>query len=121
MPIRVTAIARHLIDPANMVYYIDMEGSIWEANVHTLAVKRLFKKPVPGWHAKGGYTSQGRLVVSNNGEHKLLATTSDLLAGGEAKTPEERGVLAEFDGTNWNIVERRQFTEVTGPTRNLRR
>ena len=57
MPIRVTAIARHLKDPANMVYYIDMEGSIWEANVHTLQVNRLFKKPVPGWHGKGGYTS----------------------------------------------------------------
>ncbi|NNE55384.1 MAG: sulfatase, partial [Flavobacteriales bacterium] len=57
MPIRVTAIARHLTDPKNLVYYIDMEGSIWEANVHTLVVKQLFKKPVPGWHGKGGYTS----------------------------------------------------------------
>ena len=45
MPIRVTAIARHLDDPKNLVYYVDMEGSIWEANVHTLAVTRLFKKP----------------------------------------------------------------------------
>ncbi|QDT10929.1 sulfatase-like hydrolase/transferase [Stieleria marina] len=114
MPIRVTAIARHLTDPANMVYYIDMEGSIWEANVHTLAVKRLFKKPVPGWHSKGGYTSQGRLVISNNGELHV-GDYKDVLVGGKAKTPEEGGVLAEFDGTNWKIVERRQFTEVTGP------
>ncbi|WP_286178182.1 sulfatase-like hydrolase/transferase [Rhodopirellula sp. JC639] len=114
MPIRVTAIARHLSDPKNMVYYIDMEGSIWEANVHTLQVKRLFKKPVPGWHGKGGYTSQGRLVISNNGELHV-GDYNDVLVGGEAKTPEERGVLAEFDGTNWRIVERRQFTEVTGP------
>ncbi|TWU51392.1 hypothetical protein [Rubripirellula reticaptiva] len=115
MPIRVTAIARHLKDPANMVYYIDMEGSIWEANVHTLAVKRLFKKPVPGWHGKGGYTSQGRLVISNNGELHV-GSYQDVLVGGEAKNEEERGVLAEFDGTNWKIVERRQFTEVTGPS-----
>ncbi|WP_146389853.1 sulfatase-like hydrolase/transferase [Allorhodopirellula solitaria] len=114
MPIRVTAIARHLTDPANMVYYIDMEGSIWEANVHTLAVKRLFKKPVPGWHSKGGYTSQGRLVVSNNGELHV-GNYDDVLVGGEAKTPEERGVLAEFDGKDWKIIERRQYTEVTGP------
>ncbi|MDV6030199.1 MAG: sulfatase-like hydrolase/transferase [Phycisphaera sp. RhM] len=114
MPIRVTAIARHLVDPENMVYYVDMEGSIWEANVHTLAVKRLFKKPVPGWHGKGGYTSQGRLVISNNGELHV-GDYKDVLVGGEAKTPEERGVLAEFDGTNWKIVERRQYTEVTGP------
>jgi hypothetical protein len=114
MPIRVTAIARHLTDPKNKVYYIDMEGSIWEANVHTLAVKRLFKKPVPGWHSKGGYTSQGRLVVSNNGELHV-GNYNDLLVGGVAKIEEERGVLAEFDGKEWSIVERRQFTEVTGP------
>lgn len=114
MPIRVTAIARHLKDPANMVYYIDMEGSIWEANVHTLAVNRLFKKPVPGWHGKGGYTSQGRLVVSNNGELHV-GSYKDVLVGGEAQNEEERGVLAEYDGTNWKIIERRQFTEVTGP------
>ncbi len=115
MPIRVTAIARHLSDPANMVYYIDMEGSIWEANVHTLAVKRLFKKPVPGWHGKGGYTSQGRLVVSNNGELHV-GNYNDVLVGGEAENEEERGVLAEFDGKHWTIIERRQFTEVTGPS-----
>ena len=115
MPMRVTAITRHLKDPENMVYYIDMEGAIWEANVHTLEVNRLFKKPVPGWHGKGGYVSQGRLVVSNNGEHRV-GDYKDLKAGGEAKTEEERGVLAEWDGQEWRIVERRQFTEVTGPT-----
>lgn len=115
MPIRVTAIARHLIDPTNMVYYIDMEGSIWEANVHTLAVKRLFKKPIPGWHSKGGYTSQGRLVISNNGELSA-GNYDDVLVGGDAKKEEERGVLAEWDGKEWRIIERRQYTEVTGPS-----
>lgn len=114
MPIRVTAIARHLTDPANMVYYIDMEGSIWEAEVHTLNVNRLFRKPVPGWHGKGGYTSQGRLVVANNGELHV-GDYKDVLAGGAAGHKEERGVLAEFNGEKWKIVERRQFTEVTGP------
>lgn len=114
MPIRVTAIARHLSDPANKVYYVDMEGSIWEADVHTLAVKRLFKKPVPGWHAKGGYTSQGQLVISNNGELSA-GDYDDLLVGGEAETAEERGVLAAYDGSQWEVVERRQYTEVTGP------
>ncbi len=114
MPMRVTAIARHLTDPANMVYYIDMEGSIWEANVNTLEVNRLFKKPVPGWHGKGGYTSQGRLVISNNGELHV-GTYKDILVGGQATSPEERGVLAEYDGRNWSIIERRQYTDVTGP------
>jgi hypothetical protein len=114
MPIRVTAITRHLVDPINMVYYVDMEGSIWEANVHTLEVKRLFRKPVPGWHGKGGYVSQGRLVVSNNGEH-AAGTYDDLLVGGHPTNSEERGVLAEFDGEAWRIIERRQYTDVTGP------
>lgn len=114
MPMRVTAITRHLIDPVNLVYYVDMEGSIWEANVHTLEAKRLFRKPVPGWHGKGGYVSQGRLVISNNGEH-AAGTYDDLLVGGHPANGEERGVLAEFDGQTWNIIERRQYTDVTGP------
>ncbi|MEQ1902766.1 MAG: hypothetical protein ABL888_01110 [Pirellulaceae bacterium] len=113
MPMRVTAIARHLQDPANMVYYIDMEGAIWEANVHTLKITRLFNKPVPGWHAKGGYTSQGRLVISNNGE-LAVGDYRELLVGGKAQG-EERGVLAEWDGKEWRIVERHQYTDVTGP------
>jgi hypothetical protein len=114
MPIRVTAITRHLSDPANKVYYVDMEGSIWEADVHTLAVTQLFKKPVPGWHAKGGYVSQGRLVISNNGELSA-GSYKDLLVGGKAETEEDRGVLAQYDGKNWSIIERRQYTDVTGP------
>ncbi|MCG8652519.1 MAG: sulfatase-like hydrolase/transferase, partial [Pirellulales bacterium] len=115
MPMRVTAIARHLKDPQNMVYYVGMEGSVWEANVHTLEVTRLYEKPVPGWHGKGGYSGQGRLVISNNGEHKA-GSYAPLLVGGPAKKgSEEAGVLAEWDGNDWRIVERRQFTEVTGP------
>ncbi|MCA9248802.1 MAG: hypothetical protein KDA42_16865, partial [Planctomycetales bacterium] len=114
MPGRITAIARHLKDPANMVYYSDMEGMVYEANVHTLAVTKLFHKPVPGWHGKGAYTAQGRLVVANNGEH-AAGTYRDLLVGGPARDADEAGVLAEWDGAQWSIVERRQFTDVTGP------
>jgi len=42
---------------------------IHELNIHTLEVNKLFHKSVPGWHAKGAYVSQGRLVIANNGEH----------------------------------------------------
>jgi hypothetical protein len=77
-------------------------------------VKKLFHKPVPGWHAKGGYSGQGRLVVSNNGE-LAVGNYEDLLVGGPAKRKDEAGVLAEWDGKTWKIVERRQFTDVTGP------
>lgn len=114
MPMRVTAIARHLLDPAHKVYYIDMEGSIWEADVDTLEVRQLFKKPVPGWHGKGGYTSQGRLIVSNNGELPV-GDYKDLLVGSKSRNLDEAGVLAEWDGNEWRIIERRQFTDITGP------
>ena len=43
MPGRMTATARHLTDPENMVYFYDMEGKVYEVNVHTLAVKKLFE------------------------------------------------------------------------------
>lgn len=112
---RLTAVARHLTDPANMVYFFDMEGPVYEVNVHTLETKKLFEKPVPGWHGKGGYTSQGRLVISNNGELAAGKYPAAFAAKLPPKSPEDAGVLAEWDGKEWRIIERHQFTEVTGP------
>ena len=97
---------------------IDMEGPIWEVDVQTLEATRLFVKPVPGWHAKGGYTGQGRLIVANNGELRtadLDSLTWEAPERSWSKGPEDAGVLAEFDGTSWTIVARRPHTEVTGP------
>ena len=113
MPGRLTAIMRHLTDPENRVYYFDMEGMLYEANVHTLEVTKLFQKPLPGWHGKGAYTAQGRVVFANNGER-----SGDVYKGPldtKPDDPESAGVLAEWDGTEWRLVERRQFTDVTGP------
>ncbi|MBM4093547.1 MAG: hypothetical protein FJ276_29685 [Planctomycetes bacterium] len=115
MPGRLTAIARHLKDPAKMVYYFDMEGMLYEANVHTLEVRKLFQKPVPGWHGKGGYTSQGRLVVANNGEREKFGDPADLQVEDMPPHPENAGCLAQWDGQRWELIERRQFTDVTGP------
>ena len=112
---RMTAIARHLTDPANLVYFYDMEGAVYEVNVHSLAVKKLFTKPVPGWHGKGAYTAQGRLVIANNGEEPVGGIKIEDLAELPPKTSEDRGVLAEYDGKSWRILERHQFTDVTGP------
>ena len=113
---RLTAIARHLKDPENMVYYYDMEGMLYEVNVHTLAVNKLYHDPLPGWHGKGGYTSQGKLVLSNNGE----VSSGEHGTTGNWKVdtvdvfgPRKNGILAEFDGENFKIVERRQYTDVT--------
>ncbi len=126
---RLTAIARHLKDPKNMVYYYDMEGMLYEVNVHTLKVNKLFQDPLPGWHGKGGYTSQGKLVLANNGEHasegKVTHDTDDWesehykwmdnwkVAKEGVFGSENLGILAEFDGENFKIVERRQYTDVT--------
>ena len=117
MPGRLTATARHLTNPENYVYIQDMEGKVYEVNVHTLEATKLFEKPVPGWHGKGAYTGQGRYVISNNGEGqgKLKIKEDWLQVGAEAQSPEEMGVLAEWDGETWRIIERKQFTDVTGP------
>ncbi|AXY73896.1 hypothetical protein D3H65_07840 [Paraflavitalea soli] len=116
MPGRMTATARHLSDPANKVYFYDMEGMLYEVNVHTLAVNKLFNKPVPGWHGKGGYTAQKQLIIANNGEHKVFDIKStDLQVGGAPVSKEDMGVLASWDGKTWKIIERKQFTDVTGP------
>ncbi len=112
MPGRITAIARHLTDPENRVYYYDMEGMLYEANVHTLEVKKLYHNPLPGWHGKGGYTSQGKLVLANNGEAGENPKDWQVPVEGQ-KGPEKYGVLAEFDGRNFTVVERKQFTDVT--------
>jgi hypothetical protein len=115
---RITAVARHLTDPANKVYVFDMEGPIWEVDVRTLHATRLFVKPVPGWHGKGAYTGQGRLVIANNGTTRTSDLDSLQWEAPEstwAKGPDDAGALAEFDGESWTIVSRRSHTEVTGP------
>lgn len=117
MPGRMTASARHLLDPANMVYFYEMEGMLYEANVHTLAVTKLFNKPIPGWHGKGAYSSQNLLVLANNGEFPMFPINpADLKVGGLPKNSEEMGFLATWNGKEeWKQVEHKQFTEVTGP------
>lgn len=112
---RMTAVMRHLTDPANRVYFFDMEGAIYEVDVHTLEVTKLFAKPVPGWHGKGGYTAQGRIVIANNGENAAGKVPKEYLAKLPPKRVEDAGVLAEWDGKEWRIIERHQFTDVTGP------
>ena len=114
---RPTGNARHLTDPANKIYAASMEEGFYEIDVHSLAVTELFrdeqlkggrKADLPGYHGKGLYSGQGRLIYANNGEH-----------GKEALSRPEipSGVLASWDGVAeaWTTVRRTQFTEVTGP------
>lgn len=118
MPGRLTGTARHLFDPENKVYFASMEEGFYEVDVNTLAVNTIhldgnamtppdISNPLlPGYHGKGLYTGQGRLIYANNGENSPEARSrSDIPSG----------CLAEWDGTNWKVVLRNQFTEVSGP------
>lgn len=122
MPGRLTAVARHLVDPATSVYYATMEEGLYSVDLRTLAVTELIKdgnkenkglgtgvlSTLPGYHGKGLYSGQGRVVYANNGEYGHAAET-------DPTTPS--GALAEWrkPGENWTMIRRNQFTEVTGP------
>lgn len=124
MPGRHTGNARHLTDPAHKIYYGTMEEGFYEVDVNSLAVKELYRdgnnlpqkwdkdqagplnSMLPGVHGKGLYSGQGVMVYSNNGEG-----TQEALR----KFDVEAGVLAEWNGKEWKVVRRNQFTEITGP------
>ena len=114
---RPTGNARHLLDPGGKIYYATMEEGLYEVDVKSLSVTELWADEqsksgrhanLPGYHGKGLYSAQGRIIYANNGEH-----------GEEAqKRPDvASGVLAEWNGEadQWTVVRRNQFTEVTGP------
>lgn len=113
---RFTGCARHLTDPANKIYFATMEEGFYEVDVHSLAVKELYRDAnqknegyhdiLPGYHGKGFYSAQGRLVYANNGEQSAEAL----------RHPEvPSGALGQWLGKDWEVVLRNQFTEVTGP------
>jgi hypothetical protein len=126
MPGRLTGTARHLTEPAKKLYYATMEEGLYEVDVNTLDVKCLIvdgNKPkagqaedkwpdaidskLPGYHGKGLYTAQNRVVYANNGDRAAGALS-------EPTTPS--GALAQWKGSgDWELVRRNQFTEVTGP------
>jgi len=117
---RLTASARHLTDPAHKIYTMTMEEGVYEIDVDTLKVTELFRdgniqghgkhdgELLPGYHGKGGYSGQGRLVYANNGEFSPAAMKDPTTTS---------GVLAEWNGKpgkeNWKVVLRNQFTDIT--------
>jgi len=117
MPGRHTGTARHLSDPEGKIYYATMEEGFYEVDVESLEVNTLvpdahelpesdYGKFLPGAHGKGLYSGQGILVYSNNGER-----SSEALRQFDV----ESGALVEWDGKEWRLIRRNQFTEVTGP------
>jgi len=80
---RLTSTMPHLTDPANRVYFQTMEGLFFEMDIADLKPRLLAnltkemnitKQP----HFKGGYTAQGRVVVSNNGFFQYGETQAGL-------------------------------------------
>ena len=116
---RLTAHARSLSEPDRKLLVYDMEGLLYELDLESRKAKRLFARAVPGWHGKGGYSGQGVLVVANNGEHASGTVDKfkpfDDAVPNTRANPDEAGALAEWDGSQWKLVRRRQFTDVTGP------
>lgn len=105
---RLTATALHLSDPDHLVYFLTMEGLLFEVNLETLEATQLFDLVetlgIQGQpHFKGAHTAQGKLVVANNTyeEPEFLGRRAG-------------GCLAQFDGTSWSILERNPFVEVSG-------
>ncbi len=108
--IRICGTARHLSDPENLVYILGMEGELFELNVHTLELvlrfdltKELETPGVMKCHFKDCYSEFGRLVVVNNdySEPDFLGHQSE-------------GTLAEYDGKEWRVLERKPFVCVRG-------
>ena len=123
-PGRHTGFARHLYQPETKLYLASMEKGFYEVDANTLQTTTLYKNcstwvqsgfdpqtnypeaPLLGEHGKGLYSGQGVLVYSNNGEPGERALQ---------QFDVESGSLSEWDGKEWKLVRRNQFTEVTGP------
>lgn len=121
MPGRHTGNARHLSDPAGKIYYATMEEGLYSVDVDTLAVEEHIqddnsstksvgggvKSTLHGYHGKGLYSGQGRVIYSNNG----------MKSGAAKRNPTTTsGALAQWFGEGkWQLVRKNQFTEVTGP------
>jgi len=116
---RLTGNARHLINPERKIYYATMEEGLYEVDVNTLDVKCIIRdghreapaeginSKLPGYHGKGLYSGQGRVVYSNNGDKDPRRTTDPTIPS---------GALAQWFGDgSWQLIRRNQFTEVTGP------
>ncbi|MEM7305018.1 MAG: hypothetical protein AAF682_00035 [Planctomycetota bacterium] len=125
---RFTGTARHLTEPDRKVYVATMEEGIYEVDLDTLDFTTLFADEqgqtgwnrsgakasdaplmsMPGYHGKGLYSGQGRLIYANNGEAGRAALE---------RPDVPSGVLAEWTGGDapWRVVRRAQFTDVRGP------
>lgn len=104
-PLRVCGTTWHRTDPDNLVYVLAMEGELFELNVHTLECKQVFdlqkelSTEAEGMvHFKDCYCHFGKLVVCSNEYNE-----------NDWKGTRSQGRLAEYDGKQWTIIERKPF------------
>ncbi len=111
---RLAATMSHLESPENKVYFLGMGGGFYEADVETLKTKKLasLREVLPGvGHFKAAYTAHGRVVVADN------RTVQAGAKWGRAQAPPKAGkvgILAEWDGDEWTVIDRRPYVEVSG-------
>lgn len=144
-PGRHTGTAAHLTDP-NRLYLFTMEDGVYDVNATDLTFITRYPdrqgtgdRFLFGYHGKGAYTGQGRLVVANNGRPSnqgtptgpagVLATWDGVTVadnGGAYLATNDPNNTAEENATNpvaaqasyiagWNQVSKTQHCEVTGP------
>ena len=114
---RLAATMTHLTKPDSMIYFLTMEGLLFEANVYSLEtnlvgdlVKTFYGKTYQQLyregiytHFKGGFTGNGRVIVANNAYQNEDYTGK--IRGGR---------LAEWDGKMWTIIDSTAYVEVKG-------
>ncbi len=109
-PLRVCGTTRHLSDPQNKVYVLCMEGELFELDIRTLECTQLFDlQDILGTegesktHFKDCYMAFGRVVVCSNEYHEP-----------DWAGERDQGRLAEWDGSEWTVLEKKPFTAVSG-------
>lgn len=107
---RLAATMRHLTEPKTRVYFLTMEGLLFDVDLATLDARQVanlveeLKLPKDAQpHFKAAHTAQGRVVVANNTYEEA-----------EYLGRRRAGRLAEWDGRTWTILEENPFIEVSG-------
>jgi hypothetical protein len=104
-PLRICGTTWHLTDPNNKVFVLCMEGEVFELNVRTLECVQVFdlqkELGTAGEHKvhfKDCYSCFGKLVVCSNEYFEE-----------DWRRDQSEGRLAEYDGKEWRIIEKKPF------------
>jgi len=114
---RLAATAAHLLRPDSLVYFLTIDGLLFEANVYTLKtnlvanlISDIYKTDNQALSKKGvfinfksAFTGNKRLVVANSSymEKNYTGDSND-------------GCLAEWDGKKWSVIDSAAYLEING-------